>query len=97
MRTLCATTVSGECSGGTQRLLEMPASCSPGCIQVSAEFSAIALLPSPEEDEASERQQHRPGSEDQPGLHVRHGTVDEHRAGHVDDPEQRVQHHDLAD
>src|SRR5699024_7172522 len=97
IRTRCATTVSGECSGGTQRVLLADVSASGSGETDSAKLSAIALLPSPEEQESSHNEQERPCREDQPRAQIRDHTVDQHGTRHVDDSEQRVQHDDLAD
>src|SRR5699024_7701051 len=65
IRTRCATTVSGECSGGTQRVLFAAVPASASCETGSAKLSAIALLPSPEEQEPSHDEHERPRREDQ--------------------------------
>src|SRR5699024_1471506 len=82
MRTWCATTVSGECSGGTHsESVASPSSKESAAGSTgSAEFATIDLLPSPEVQEPTDHQDHDPRRKDQPGVEPGNLPVDQHGA-----------------
>src|SRR5699024_9563505 len=83
-RTLCATTVTGDSSGATQR-------------SASALFGAIRLLPLPEEQQSEEGEPRRPRTEDQPMLYCRDSPVHEHLAVHHEHVVDRVDFDQCSD
>src|SRR5699024_4651398 len=82
IRTRCATTVRGDSSGATQSLSGR-SSASSETVR-SAEFAAIALLRSPEEDESADQESDSPENDDHPGHQARDLPVQERSAHHAD-------------
>src|SRR5699024_2464502 len=98
IRRLWATTVSGESAGAIQRWSAFPAFYGPAAWSVFGSLStAIARLPSPEEEEAEQQQPERPGTEDQPGFERRHTAVHEDLPVHGDHLVDGVELHDHVD